>query len=58
MKMLRQDTKMKESQDFSLSSQQECFQRDKRTIRDMMQMRLFWVGFVHNRCRKRKIPDR
>lgn len=37
--MVRQDTKMKDSQDFSLSSQQECFLRDKRTIRDMMQMR-------------------
>lgn len=39
MKMAKQDTKMKESQDFCLSSQQECFLRDKRTIRDMMQMR-------------------
>lgn len=39
MKMVKQDTKMMESKDFSLSSQQECFLRDKRIIRDMMQMR-------------------
>lgn len=39
MKMVKQDTKMKELQDFSPSAQQECFLRDKRTIRDVMQMR-------------------
>jgi len=37
--MVKQDSKMKESQHFSPGSQQERFLRDKKTIRDMMQMR-------------------
>lgn len=37
--MAKRDTNLKEWQDFSLSSQQECFLRDKGTTKDMMQMR-------------------
>lgn len=51
--MVKQDTEMMELKDFSLSSQQDCFLRDKRMIRDMMQMRQC-SGWGLSHCRKGK----